>query len=115
MFEINLIQLHTYQTTDKQTYTLSVLYRSFKQILFDLLNEHVSAIITQPSITTFVIQTFTNNLCLLAFFKNKVFLHLGSVRPYVRPYETLKSYSLISGMLELTYRLQTFKDYSYSC
>ena len=37
-------------------------------------------------------------------FKNEVFLHFESVRPY----ETVRSF----GMLELT--SQTFRDYSYS-
>ena len=46
----------------------------------------------------------------LTLFKNEVFLHLGSVCPS----ETVRSFFVNFGMLELTYRLQTFRDYSYS-
>ena len=49
-------------------------------------------------------------------FKNEVFLQLGSVRPSVRPYVRTRVLGPVVnfGILELTYRLQTFRDYSYS-
>ncbi len=47
-------------------------------------------------------------------FKKEVYLQLGSVCPSVRPYETVRSFFVNFGRLELSYRAQTFRDYSYS-
>ena len=48
-------------------------------------------------------------ICLLL--KTKFFYIYGQL---VRPYETVRSLFVNFGILELTYRLQTFRDYSYS-
>ncbi len=51
-----------------------------------------------------------DTLVLNYFFENEVFLYLGSVRPSVQDTQLL---IVNLGRLELTYRLQTFKEYSY--
>ena len=43
-------------------------------------------------------------------FFNKVFQLLGSVRPSIRPYKTVRSFVNL-GRIELTYRAQTFSDF----
>ncbi len=45
------------------------------------------------------------------FIKSEAFLHLGSASPFVRSYEIALSVNL--GILELTYWLRTFRNYSF--
>ncbi len=87
--------------------SLSVCRLGYKELLFlfvKIFRDFISIFIY---FILWILNVFTSMI-----FKNEVFLHLGSVRPYVR---TRQLGSVVNfGMLELTYWLQTFRDYSYS-